>query len=131
MTAAPEPIPPKKPPLVVPSTSRKEIIIAVLVALAVLGAVIYGMGKMGNRITANKLTGVIEGKEFDPAPERQITIGKKGISTEEIKGDFYLKVRARGDLYWVGVDEATYNARKEGDSYTFPAPQRDLKGGKK
>lgn len=120
-----------KSPLVVPSVTLKEKLIGAVVALLILGAVFYGLSNMGNRIASNKLTGVIEGKEFSPAPERQITIGKKGVQSEEIKGDFYLKVRARGDLYWVGVDEATYNARKEGENYTFPAPQRDLKDGKK
>lgn len=119
--------PSSKPPLVVPAVSRKEIIIGILVAIALFAAVLYGMGKMGNRITANKLTGVIEGKDFTPAPETQLTIGKGGVKSEQLKGDFFLKVRARGDLYWVGVDEATYKARKEGESYTFPAPQ----GGKK
>ncbi len=119
--------PSSKPPLVVPAISRKEMIIGVVIALAIFAAVIYGMGQMGNRITANKLTGVIEGKDFTPAPETQLTIGKSGVKSEHLKGDFFLKVRAGGDLYWVGVDEATYNARKEGESYTFPAPQ----GGKK
>lgn len=120
--------PSSKPPLVVPAISRKEIIIGIVIALAIFAAVLYGMGQMGNRITANKLTGTIEGKDFTPAPETQLTIGKSGVKSEHLKGDFFLKVRAGGDLYWVGVDEATYNARKEGESYTFPAPQG---GGKK
>ncbi len=111
-----------KPPLVVPGITRREIVISVIAALAVLTFIGLGFMKMGDRITANKLTGVIELKTFTAAGEDQVTIGKKGVHARRIEGEYILEVRSGGTVYLVPVEKETYEAKKVGETFTFPNP---------
>jgi|GEM_PF-2145707 len=112
-----------KPPLVVPTISRREIIVSVVVALVVLSAIIFGVVKMGNRFTTAKLTGVIELKTFTPRAEDQVTIGKKGVEVRHIEGEYGFEVRAGGKVYVVPVEKEIYDAKKVGERFTFPNPE--------
>jgi hypothetical protein len=111
-----------KPPLVVPGITRREIIISIVAALAVIAFIALGVMKMGDRIIVNKLSGVIELKTFNPRGEDQVTFGKKGIETLRIEGEYILEVRSGGVVYLVPVEKHIYDSKKVGDSFTFTNP---------
>ena len=120
-----KPVPPR---LVLPSTTKREALVAIVAGLLVLAFVIYGIMQMAKPVQGNQLTGVIVGREFTPMKERQITFsGKQLKSAREIDGEYVLKVRvvAGNRVYDVPVEKAQYEAKKEGDAMTFLRPESE------
>lgn len=70
------------------------------------------------------IEGVITARQFEQAPETQITVGSGGVHRRETSGVYRFHVRAtdNGRVYTVTVDPKTYNAYKEGDRYYFARP---------
>lgn len=117
--------PPKRYPYVVPSTGRRDALIAIVAGLFVLAFIAYGVMHMAAPVTGNKLTGVILEKSFTPQKERQVSFSGKHIEgTKEIAGEFVLKVRveAQNRTYEVPVEQALYDSKKVGESVTFLRP---------
>ena len=120
-----KPVPPR---VVLPSTTGRDALIAIVAGLLVLAFVGYGIMQMAKPVQGNQLTGVIVGKEFTPLKERQITFsGKKLKGTREIDGEYVLKVRVMPEnrVYDVPVEKAQYEAKKEGDAMTFLRPESE------
>ena len=120
-----KPVPPR---LVLPSSTKREALIAIVAGLLVLAFVGYGIMQMAKPVQGNQLTGVIVGKEFTPLKERQITFsGKKLKGTREIDGEYVLKVRVMPEnrVYDVPVEKAQYESQKEGDTMTFLRPESE------
>ena len=70
------------------------------------------------------MTGRVVAKEFIPAPEQQVTIGRQGgLSATESSGEYILTVEVTTDdkrtkkPYDVWVDKRRYEAVKIGDSF--------------
>jgi hypothetical protein len=122
----PKPIPAR---VVVPNTTRREAILAVLAGIGILGFVGYGvfvMTGMQNKATTNTLTGTIVAKHFTPAPEDQISFSRKtGIKQEHIAGEYQLDVKVEGRTFEVPVDGNTYEAVRIGGSFTFIRPRSE------
>ena len=119
------PVPPR---VVLPSTTKRDALIAIVAGLLVLAFVGYGIMQMARPVQGNQLTGVIVGKEFTPMKERQITFsGKKLKSARVIDGEYVLKVRVMPEnrVYDVPVEKAQYEAKKEGDAMTFLRPESE------
>lgn len=112
---------PKKP-FVVPSTTRRDTIVAVLVGGIILGLILFGVSKMGGRVAGLNLTGTITKKTFVPFKEEQVTFGKKKMNALKIDGEYEFEVMVNGTLYIVPVHKGVYEAKKEGESFTFPKP---------
>lgn len=130
-TPPPKPTPPPQR-VVVPSTTRREVIFSVLCGIGVLVFVIIGIMTMGNRqqaATSNTLTGKIEKKEFTAAPEDQVSFGSKGTGKGHIAGFYTLHVRVKGEsrVFEVPVDANTYEAVRAGDSFSFMRPRSEQK----
>lgn len=121
------PVPPR---VVLPSTTKRDALIAVVAGVLVLGLVIFGIMEMAKPAppSPNLLTGVVVGKQFTPLKERQITFsGKKLKGVREIDGEYVLKVRVPPEnrVYDVPVEKPQYEAKKEGDTLTFLRPESE------
>ncbi|HET6410017.1 MAG TPA: hypothetical protein VFG14_19155 [Chthoniobacteraceae bacterium] len=114
--------------LVVPATTRREMLVAVGAGLAVLGFVGYGIAVMGGwqrKASTNTLTGKVVAKKFTPAPEDQISFSRKqGLKSEHIAGEHVLEVEVSEEnrKFEVPVDGNTYEAIRVGSSFTFIRP---------
>jgi hypothetical protein len=121
-----DPVPPR-PRVVVPDTTLRDTIIAVVCGILVLGFVIYGVMSMGAKqqpVSANLVSGKIVGKHFTPGPEESISFGSKGLHTQKTAGEYLLQVRVESEqrTFDVPVDARTYEAVKIGDTQTFLRP---------
>jgi len=123
-----KPAPAKAPLVIVPSTSKRDAVIAVLVGLAVLAFIGYGVLHMAQPVPGNKLTGTVIEKVFTPEKERQISFDGRHIEgTKEIAGEYLLKVRVESEkrTYEVPVEQPVYEAKQLGDSLTFLRPESE------
>jgi hypothetical protein len=109
--------------VVKPQTPLRVIVTAVLIALLVFVFIILAVWQSGRGITEARMRGTVASKEFTPASERQITLGRSGeLSTRDKEGDFILKVEVpQGDgttkTFTVWLNKAQYEAVKVGDSF--------------
>ena len=119
---------PKPTPFVMPSTTKRDATIAVVVGLIVLGFVGYGVTHMSQPVAGNKLTGTVTAKVFTPLPEHQVSFsGTRLEGVKDVAGDYLLKVRvdAENRTYEVPVDQPLYDSKKVGDSVTFIRPRSE------
>lgn len=81
------------PRVVKPQTPARLIVAAVGIGLLVLGFVVFSVWYSGRNITNARMSGIIVEKEFVPAPEQQIVLGREGsIQAREKEGDYILVV---------------------------------------
>jgi len=114
-----------QPRIIIPNTSRRDLVIAVAVGLLVLAFIAYGVIRMAAPEAGNKLTGIVVGREFTPFKERQVSFnGRKIEGVQEIDGEYVLKVRvdAVHRTYDVPVEKPVYESKKNGDALTFLRP---------
>jgi hypothetical protein len=117
--------PPAKGPVVVPNTTKRDTLVAMLIGVVVLGFVGYGVMHMAQPVSGNKLTGTVVEKVFTPLAERQVSFSGRQIKeTKEIAGEYVLKVRVDpgGRIYEVPVEQYGYDSQKVGDTMTFLRP---------
>jgi len=120
------PQPPHKP-FVVKSTTARDVAIAVLVGIALLAFVFWGILHMSQDVSGHPLlTGKILAKHFQPQQEEQLTIGKGGLDERNLDGIYTVDVRtADGRTYTVYVDKSVYESHNAGDELSFlPPPTR-------
>jgi hypothetical protein len=122
MTTQPAPQPPAR---VVARSSRREIVIGVVVGAVLLALVIFAVLNMGAKVSGKGLTGRITEKHFMPEePSTEITIGKGGVSQREVDGTykFVVWVETGKKYYTVWVDKSVYETKKTGDDFYFLRP---------
>jgi hypothetical protein len=118
-------MPSKPAPLVIPSTSRRDALIAIVAGLVVLAFIGYGVMHMAQPVTGNKLTGTVIEKVFTPQKEQQVSFdGRKLEGAKEIAGEYVLKVRVEEQkrTYEVPVEKELYESKNVGDTLTFLRP---------
>lgn len=118
-------MPPEKAPLTIPSTGKRDAIIAIVAGLVVLAFIFFGIKNMAQPVTGNKLTGTVIEKLFTPQKERQVSFSGRHIEgAKEIAGEFVLKVRVEEQkrTYEVPVEEELYKSKNVGDTITFLRP---------
>jgi len=123
-----KPPPAKAPLVIVPSTAKRDAIVASLVGLIVLAFIGYGVVHMAEPVTGNKLTGTVIEKVFTPQKERQVSFdGRHLEGAKEIAGEYLLKVRVESEkrTYEVPVEQPVYETRQLGDSLTFLRPESE------
>lgn len=118
MTDEPNPAP--RPPLTLPSTSRRDWTIGITIGVVLIGLIFYAISTMS--VSKNLLTGTITAKRFIPGAEQQVTIGQGGVHARQIDGEYILDVSVKGHPYNIWVDKEIYEAHEVGDSYTFVRP---------
>ena len=107
---------------VVPDTRLRDTIIAVGVGLAMLAFVIWAMFSLSS---TSGVEGMIVKKEFVAAPETQVTVGRGGVTSRQVAGEYILSVRVpqeNGKVYRVYVSAADYGSHREGERYYFIRP---------
>lgn len=124
-----KPAPPTR--VVVPTVTRREMLIAIGAGLGLLGFVGYGISVMSSwqrKASTNTLTGTVTAKHFTPAPEDQISFNrKKGLKSEHIAGEYVFEVHVKKEnrTFEVPVDANTYEAVRIGSSFTFMRPRSE------
>lgn len=122
------PTPPRKP-LVVKTTSKRDTIIAIVIGVALLAGVIYGVGSMGKpHESQNILKGIIVDKKEVSRKEEQISFNKNKLEgAKQIDGEYTLQVRVEKEnrVYEVPVEKAAYESRKVGDTLEFVRPRSE------
>ena len=124
------PEPPKRP--LIPDTSQRDTIIAVLVGIAVLAFVAVGivmLSREPSRPSANQLTGTIVAKHARGEREQEIRVGRKGLASEETDTgySFEIHVEKDGRSYDVPVSKQLFDTRKIGDQQSFIRPPSEQK----
>jgi len=113
--------------IVVPTTTRREMLFATLCGVGVLGVIGYGvvaLGKGQRKAASNTISGTIRKKTFTPGPEQQIRVGRGGLQSRKFDGEYLLEVFVKSEnrTFQVPIDAATYEAVRIGDSFTFVRP---------
>jgi hypothetical protein len=116
---------PRRP--IVPDTRRRDVLIAITAAIGVLALVFAGiviLGREQGKPSANQLSGVIVAKHARGEREKEIQVGRKGLSSQETDSgySFEIRVESEGRTYEVPVAQQLYNARKVGDRQSFIRP---------
>jgi hypothetical protein len=97
---------------------------AFLLGLFLIGFLVLAVWQSESAIEKARMTGRVVAKEFVPAPEQQVTIGRQGgLRASESSGDYILTVEVTIDdkrtkkPYDIWVDRRRYEAVKIGDSF--------------
>lgn len=115
-----------EPRVVVPNTTRRDTLVAIVIGAVLLVGVGFGVMSMSKpHASANILNGVVVGKQFTPRKEEQVSFsGRKLEGTKQIAGEYVLKVRVEKEdrTYDVPVEKPVYESKKEGDAMEFVRP---------
>jgi hypothetical protein len=117
----------RRPIVVVQDSSKRDTIIAVACGLGVLLLIVFGMlllhSEQGKPST-NQLTGTIIEKHDSGEKEKEISVGRKGLKSQETDSGFSFTIHVDGEPhdFEVPVNEGLYRARKVGDKQTFIRP---------
>ena len=92
-----------------------------------LAFIIYGVSSFAvqsKKAQSNTLSGYVLEKQFTPAPEQWISVGRKGLKSRQIDGDYLLKVKVPNDdrIFEVPVEKSTYDSKGVGDEVAFMRP---------
>ena len=134
--STPSPVPspspePKKPVLVVPSgMSRRDIITAVLIAVAVIGFIALAIFYMGTGRPGNLISGVVTGRSTTGERETLLSLhrsGKQGVKSSTADTGYTLKVFVKDEnrTYDVMVERDVWEQKKDGDTLEFLRPPNE------
>ena len=116
-------MPPPPSRRVVPDTRGRDTLIAVGVGAAIFGLIVYAVLSFSAQSSATgQAEGIIVSKGFEPQPEERITVGRDGLNTRHINGEYSFQVRVprEGDrVYKVLVNQTDYETRREGEPFLF------------
>ena len=117
--------------VVVSGTTKRDAIIAAVTGLLTVAFLAYGFmhfAKMSHRAKRSTLTGIVVEKQFAPAPEQQITVGREGLRERRLDGEYVLKVRVDAEnarVFEVPVEKTMFEEKKVGDPLTFLRPRSE------
>ena len=108
---------------VVPDTRVRDALIAVAAGAVILGLLGYALFFFGwQSASTGQAEGVIVSRQFVPQPETRITVGKGGLNTRQIDGEYSFQVRVPREhdkVYKVIVGKRDYETRREGERFLF------------
>ena len=108
---------------VVPDTHWRDTLLAVGVGAAVLGLIVYAVLSFSAQSgSTGQAEGVILSKQFVAQPEERITVGRDGLNTRHIDGEYSFQVRVPREhdrVYKVLVNKTDYETRREGERFLF------------
>ena len=97
---------------------------AFLLGLFLVGFLVLAVWQSGSAIEKARMTGKVVAKEFVPAPEQQVRVGRNGgLTATESPGEYILTVevttedRKTKKSYDVWVDKRRYESVKIGDPF--------------
>lgn len=109
-------------PYVVPSTTRRDLLVGLGSALVLLALVLFAVMNMSGGVAGSTLNGQIVAKNFTPLKEEQVTFGRGGVHSRERDGEYVLECNVAGHRYLVTVDKKTYNSKQVGEHFLFTRP---------
>ena len=108
---------------IVPDTRRRDLLVALATGVVVLGFIFYAFTNLSRQANASGLIeGVIVSKAFVPQPETQVSVGKGGLNSQQIAGEYSFQVRVPQEnnrRYKVLVDPRIYERQQAGDHLLF------------
>ncbi len=111
----------------VPSTSKRELAVALACGLALLVAIGFGIWTLGFHKfepPTNLLSGQIVEKKASGLKETEINVGSKGLreSVADSGYSFMIRVAAENRVYEVPVSKSIYQSKRVGDIQSFIRP---------
>ena len=123
MNPTPSAPPPPRPRVVVSRMNRRDILIAVVIALVGITFIIAAISQSG-RSPGNLLTGVVR-ERSTPAPrETLMTVSRKGVTEKTADTGYSVKVWVESEKreYEVMVEKGIWEKKKPGDTLEFLRP---------
>ncbi len=111
------------PRTVKPQIPPRLIVGAVLAGVLLLAFIFFAIWYSGRGIQAAKMTGVVVGKEFVPAAERQISLSREGaVRARDKEGDYIVTIEVpqpdgTKKPYTVWLGKEYYDSIKVGDAF--------------
>ncbi len=108
---------------IVPDSRKRDTLIAVVAGAVILGVILYAVYDFSRGVSeSGRVEGIIVQKHFEPQPETQITVGKNGLNTRRIDGEYSFDVRMPQEndkVYKVIVGKPDYETRRVGERFSF------------
>jgi len=125
--SAPKPPKPKGPRVIVSGVNRRDVIIGVLVALAVIGFIAFAVLNSGGYKEHNKITGVVRSHEAPGPREMLMIVSKKGVTEKTADTGYSLKIWVESEKreYEVMVSKEDFDKTKDGDKMSFLRPKSE------
>ncbi|MEX1110768.1 MAG: hypothetical protein WEB31_03095 [Chthoniobacterales bacterium] len=116
-----------KEPKVYRDPDRTKVLwLGILVATVVLTAIVLATMSLNRTMkSAGAFTGKIIAKEFTPEPTQEITVGRGGLQSTRVEGEYKLQVETPdgAKVFNVWVDRTVYKEVRVGDDYyVIPSP---------
>lgn len=129
ITPTPSPSPAKKPVVVIPGFTRRDVIVSVFIAILVLVFIGFAIFKTGTERSPNLLRGEVVGRYAEGEKETLLTVSRQGVKSKTADTGFYLKVKVEpeGRVYDVMVSEMDYHRYKDGARLDFVRPASEQK----
>ena len=104
--------------------SRRDIITAVLIAVAVIGFIAFAVVQMGSGKSDNLVTGVVTGRSATGDRETLLDVSTKGVKSKTADTGYTLKVfvKDQNRTYDVMVERDVWEKKKDGDTLEFLRP---------
>ena len=118
---------PRRPKVVVPSVTRRDVLVGILVAIPVLGFILFAVLSTGGYKERNKLTGIIRAKNAPGDRETLMIVSKKGVTEKTADTGYSLKVWVESEKRErdVMVSKEDWEKAKVGDDLTFLVSPRE------
>ena len=122
--SAPKPHKPKGPRVIVSGVNRRDVIVGLLVALAVIGFITFAVLNSGGYKERNKVTGVVRSHEKPGPRETLMIVSKKGVTEKTADTGYSLKVWVESEKreYEVMVSKEDWDKTKDGSELSFLRP---------
>ena len=126
-TPTPTPTPPgqpRRPLVVVARVSKRDILIAIGIALAVLGFVVLAIYSTGTEKPKNTVSGIVTGRRSTGERETLMNVSRQGVKERTADTGYYLKVFVKEEnrTYEVMVEKDLWQTRKDGERLDFLRP---------
>lgn len=126
-TPTPQPSPaevPKRPLVIVSGTSKRDFLLALAIALGVLGFVVLAIYSTGTEKPKNTITGIVTGRRATGERETLMTVSRQGVKEKTSDTGYYLQVfvEAEKRTYEVMVEKELWQGKKDGTRLDFLRP---------
>jgi hypothetical protein len=113
-----------RPRVVVSGLNRRDIIIGVMIAVALIGLILLLIFSVGGYQERNKFSGVVRGHNDPGLRETLMTVSRKGVSEKTADTGYSLKVWVESQKreYEVMVSKKTWDETKDGEEIRFMRP---------
>ena len=124
---SPAPQPPRPRVVIVDDWSRRDIIIGLLIALAVISFITFAIFNSGGYKERNKPTGVVRSHNSPGPRETLMVVSKKGVTEKTADTGYSLNIWVESEKreYEVMVSKEDWDKAKDGDPMSFLRPKSE------